>query len=32
VVSAQIENGRGLNNGDLVPRGSRVVLGVKRAE
>jgi serine/threonine-protein kinase len=32
VVSAQIENNRGLNNGDLVPRGSRIVIGVKRAE
>jgi eukaryotic-like serine/threonine-protein kinase len=29
VVSAQIEGGRGLLNGDLVPRGSRIVLGIK---
>lgn len=29
VVSAQIENGAGLNNGDLVPRGSRIILGVR---
>jgi hypothetical protein len=32
VVSAQIENGRGLSNGELVPRPSRIVLGVKRGE
>jgi eukaryotic-like serine/threonine-protein kinase len=30
VVSAQIENGKGLNNGELVPRGSRIILGVRR--
>jgi len=29
VVSAQIENGPGLNNGDRIPRGSRVILGVR---
>jgi serine/threonine-protein kinase len=29
VVSAQVSGGRGLNNGDLIPRGSRVVLGVR---
>jgi serine/threonine-protein kinase len=32
VVSAQIENGSGLTNGELVPRESRIVLGVKRGE
>ncbi len=32
VVSAQIENGPGLLNGDLVQRGSRIVLGVKAGE
>lgn len=32
VVSAQIEDGPGLTNGDLVPRGSGVVLGVKAGE
>ncbi|MFV9504768.1 MAG: Stk1 family PASTA domain-containing Ser/Thr kinase [Oscillochloridaceae bacterium umkhey_bin13] len=30
VVSAQIENGRGILNGDLVPRGSLIVLGVRQ--
>lgn len=30
VVSAQIENGPGIVNGDFIPRGSRIVLGVKR--
>lgn len=29
VVSAQIEGGTGLSNGDLVPRGSRIILGVR---
>jgi serine/threonine-protein kinase len=29
VVSAQIQGGRGLNNGDLVPRGSAIILGVR---
>jgi serine/threonine-protein kinase len=29
VVSAQIENGKGLANGEMVPRGSRIVLGVR---
>lgn len=29
VVSAQIEGGSGLNNGDLVPQGSRIILGVR---
>jgi eukaryotic-like serine/threonine-protein kinase len=32
VVSAQIEGGRGLLNGDMVPRGSSIVLGVKAPE
>ncbi len=30
VVSAQIENGPGILNGDYVPRGSNIILGVKR--
>lgn len=30
VVSAQIENGPGIRNGDFVPRGSRIILGVKQ--
>jgi serine/threonine-protein kinase len=29
VVSAAIEGGRGLNNGELIPRGSRIILGVR---
>lgn len=29
VVSAQIEGDKGLSNGDLVPRGSRIILGVR---
>jgi serine/threonine-protein kinase len=29
VVSAQIQNGPGLNNGDLVPRGSGIIIGVR---
>ena len=32
VVSAQIDGGSGLANGNLVPRGTKIVLGVKRAE
>ena len=32
VVSAQIEGGSGIINGELIPRGSRVILGVKKAE
>jgi beta-lactam-binding protein with PASTA domain len=32
VVSAQIENGRGLTNGEFIARGSRIIIGVKRAE
>jgi serine/threonine-protein kinase len=32
VVSAQIENDRGLTNGEFVPRDSRIIIGVKRAE
>lgn len=32
VVSAQIQDGSGLHNGDLVPRGSRIILGVRAAE
>ncbi|MCS6882239.1 MAG: Stk1 family PASTA domain-containing Ser/Thr kinase [Oscillochloridaceae bacterium] len=30
VVSAQIENGPGILNGDYIPRGSNIILGVKR--
>ena len=29
VVSAQIEGGKGLNNGELIPNGSRIILGVR---
>ncbi len=29
VVSAQIKDGRGLNNGDLIPHGSSIILGVR---
>jgi serine/threonine protein kinase len=29
VVSAQLEGGAGLNNGDFIPRGSRIILGVR---
>jgi serine/threonine-protein kinase len=32
VVSAQIENDRGLTNGEYIPRGSRIIIGVKRQE
>ena len=32
VVSAQIDGGSALHNGDFVPRGTQIVLGVKRAE
>ncbi len=32
VVSAQTLEGSGLANGNLVPRGTKIVLGVKRAE
>ena len=32
VVSAQIEGGRGVLNGDLLPRGSRIILGIKKPE
>ena len=32
VVSAQIENGPGLTNGEFIPRGSRIIIGVKREE
>jgi serine/threonine-protein kinase len=32
VVSALVEGGEGISNGDFVPRGSRIVLGVKKAE
>jgi serine/threonine-protein kinase len=32
VVSAQIEGGRGLTNGEFIPRGSLIIIGVKRAE
>jgi len=31
-VSAQTLEGSGLANGNLVPRGTKIVLGVKRAE
>ena len=30
VVSAQIENGPGILNGEYIPRGSNIILGVKR--
>lgn len=29
VVSAQIEGGKGLNNGELIPRGSQIIIGVR---
>jgi serine/threonine-protein kinase len=32
VVSAQVEGGDGLQNGQFIPRGSRIILGVKRGE
>ena len=32
VVSAQIEGGRGVLNGDLLPRGSRIILGIKKPD
>ncbi|NWF80601.1 MAG: Stk1 family PASTA domain-containing Ser/Thr kinase [Chloroflexi bacterium] len=32
VVSAQIENGPGILNGQYIPRGSTIIIGVKRPE
>ncbi|NTU79432.1 MAG: Stk1 family PASTA domain-containing Ser/Thr kinase [Chloroflexales bacterium] len=32
VVSAQTSDGRGLANGDMVPRGTEIILGVKKGE
>nr|WP_044200749.1 Stk1 family PASTA domain-containing Ser/Thr kinase [Oscillochloris trichoides] len=32
VVSAQIQGGEGLNNGNYVPRGSQIILGVRAPE
>jgi eukaryotic-like serine/threonine-protein kinase len=32
VVSAQVDGGSGIQNGEFVPRGSGVILGVKRGE
>ncbi len=32
IVSAQIQGGEGLNNGNYIPRGSKIVLGVRAPE